>query len=120
MVSRKGRSSLAPRVVVLGFIITLITVPAFLAACDSAGPQAQETATQLDRGDMVFARYCNVCHPGGRAGSGPALVSLMPRLSDAQIEQVVRHGKNRMPGYKETDISADDLAGLILYLRSMK
>src|SRR5215208_6546387 len=118
MVSTNTAAISGPRRAAVGFILTLLAVPSFIAACDSGNPDVQTPVSELERGKTVFARYCNVCHPGGRAGSGPNLISVTPRLTDEQIAQLVRHGKNRMPGYKEADISDADLAGIIVYLRS--
>ena len=101
-------------------IFSAIMALGLLAACEGNTPVSQETATPLERGETVYARYCAVCHPGGRAGSGPSLIALAPRLTDEQIEYAVRHGKNRMPGYKETDISDTDLDNIVLYIRSLK
>ena len=105
---------------IFGFIFSALVALALLAACDGGAAGGQEPVSPLARGKAVYARYCNVCHPGGGAGSGPSLIALAPRLTDEQIEYVVRHGKNRMPGYKTTDISDSDLDGLVIYIRSLK
>lgn len=110
-----GRKLLAP-----GFVFSAFAALALLAACDGGTSGGQEPASDLARGKAVYARYCNVCHPGGGAGSGPSLTALAPRLTDEQIEYAVRQGKKRMPGYKTTDISDADLDGIVVYIRSLK
>ena len=110
-----GRKYSAP-----GFVLSAFFALALLVACDGGRTGSQETVSPLDRAKTVYARYCNVCHPGGGAGSGPSLISLAPRLTDEQIKYVVRHGKNRMPGYKTTDISDTDLDNMVLYIRSLR
>jgi len=103
-----------------GFVCSAFIALALLAACDSGSSGGQEPASDLARGKAVYERYCNVCHPGGGTGSGPSLIALVPRLTDEQIEYVVRHGKNRMPAYNTTDISDTDLDGIVVYIRSLK
>lgn len=101
-----------------------------LAACDSnsatptpaASPPTPTDAasTPEDRGKIVFERYCNVCHPGGERGAGPAIIPLLPTLTDNQMATLVRRGKARMPGYSQDTISDDSLSDLITYMRTLK
>ena len=120
MVFKEGVGTAKRRSLTVGVIFSALLVPGLLTACDGAASGGQDGATQLDRGKSVYSRYCAVCHPGGGAGSGPSLIALGPRLSDDQIKYAVRNGKNRMPGYKEKDISESDLDGLVAYVRSLK
>ena len=101
----------------IAFIVSILLVPIVMAACgDSGGPGGSDVA----RGQQVYQRYCNVCHPGGNAGAGPAITVLAPRLSDDQIKAAIRQGKNRMPPYNERDIPEADLASLVSYIRTIK
>jgi len=92
-----------------------------LAACDtgSAPPTPQGTGTMTtNRGQQVFARYCNTCHPGGGRGVGPSL--MMKNYSADELEAVIRHGKAQMPGFGEKVISNDDLYAVVDYVIGMK
>ena len=122
------------------FFLSALSVAALLAACDNGNPPLTpangdssltpangnsqagiENATPgLPRGQAVFARYCNTCHPGGGKGAGPSLIERGPGLSDEQIRDSVRNGRNRMPAYSQTLISDDALTDLIAYIRTLK
>ena len=104
------------------FILSAVGALLLLVGCDNgtsslpAVPGTPGVAT----GQRVFSQYCNSCHPGGERGAGPALKPLIPAISDAQISYIVRHGKRPMPGYNQDIISEDQLASLLLYLRTLK
>jgi len=52
-------------------------------------------------GYTIYQSQCSICHGPDRRGSPPAfpsLIDVQKRLSNAQIEHVVRYGKGRMPG----------------------
>lgn len=91
-----------------------------LAACDNGTQQPAIPSPGLPRGEVIFARYCNTCHPGGNRGSGPSLLTLVPDMDDDAIRTAIRKGKKQMPGYNSTVIPEDHMADLILYLRSLK
>ena len=101
----------------LFFLLSVLAPVALLAACDNANPTP---TLVLPRGQAVYARYCNTCHPGGARGAGPSLIELAPRLSDEQIRDSVRNGINRMPAYSQTLISDGALTDLIAYIRTLK
>jgi mono/diheme cytochrome c family protein len=71
----------------------------------------------MERGAQVYTTYCQVCHPGGYIGAGPALRPVIPERSDEDLTQSIRRGKNRMPGFGERAISEADLNMLIEYMR---
>lgn len=98
------------------FCLLALLVPIVLAACDSGGD-----AGAIPRsGEVVFGRYCNTCHPGGGLGAGPSLIRSVPDLSDDQLRDIVRHGKSRMPGFTEQEISDAELEELIGFVRGLK
>ncbi len=100
-------------------VFAALLAPAALASCDTGG--SQNTGTELARpGEAVFARYCNTCHPGGGFGAGPSLILALPRLTDAEVRDIIRRGKTRMPGFSENEISDPELADLITYIRGLK
>jgi mono/diheme cytochrome c family protein len=99
--------------------LSALLVPLILAACDS-GATANPGTPVPRSADVVFQRYCNVCHPGGGFGAGPSLILALPDLSDSQVRDIVRHGKKRMPGFSTTEFSDAELDELIVYIRTMK
>jgi mono/diheme cytochrome c family protein len=103
------------------FAVSCVLGALGLAACDNGTQQAQALPSPgLPRGEVIFARYCNTCHPGGNRGSGPSLFTLVPHMDDDSIRAVIRKGKKQMPGYNSSTIPEDHMADLILYLRSLK
>ncbi|HVF98633.1 MAG TPA: cytochrome c [Chloroflexia bacterium] len=91
-------------------------VPVVLSACDSSG----DSGTLVRSGEVIFGRYCNTCHPGGGLGAGPSLIRAVPGLTDDQVRDIVRHGKTRMPGFTEQEISDAELDDLIGFVRGLK
>lgn len=104
------------------FVLSSILGGGILAACDTGGgTSAGPSVTALPQGgEAIFAKYCNTCHPGGGRGAGPSLIQSAPRFSDTEIQNIVRHGKDRMPGFGSDRIADADLAPLVAYIRSLK
>ena len=95
-----------------------------LTGCDTAGgsapagPTAAPVPTTLVRGADLFARYCQVCHPGGRRGVGPTLIAT--QLSNEAIATTVRQGKKNMPPFGPDLIAEAEMQSLVDYIRSLK
>ncbi|MDQ3704279.1 MAG: cytochrome c [Chloroflexota bacterium] len=121
MLNRNLRT-LTPARLALGALLVLsaLLVPVVLAACDNGGGRGTSGTGVARSGEVVFQRYCNVCHPGGGLGAGPSLIRELPGLSDQQVRDVVRHGESRMPGFSDQDISEEELENLLVYIRSLK
>lgn len=86
-----------------------------------AGPAAQAGANNaaggaIQNGKVVYNKFCNGCHPNGKAGVGPAITG----VSEANIKTVIRQGKGGMPAFGEGQISDDQLAELVAYVKSIK
>ena len=103
------------------FLATAIAAAVGLASCGeqaqsntSSTPAANATRT---RGEIVFAKYCNSCHPGGGRGAGPSLAQA--GISEDEFDEYVRKVKNRMPAFNEGLISNDDLDEMYRYISSM-
>ncbi len=120
--SRKPLSTRTLHRLLVGSLLCLSTllVPVVLAACDIGGGSGGAGSGPARSGEVVFQRYCNVCHPGGGFGAGPSLIVELPRMSDEQVREVVRHGKNRMPGFTQQEITDEELANLIVYMRGLE
>jgi mono/diheme cytochrome c family protein len=100
---------------------SLPIVPASPAASPqtSAGTVASGDAAA---GQPVFSGLCNSCHPNANAGIGPALYG--PQFTDRYPEDpalaaVIRQGKGGMPAFSTTQLSDQDLANLVAYLRGL-
>ena len=81
----------------------------------------QESASSTNlTGEQVFIRSCNTCHPGGRAGLGPALESLNKDFpEDAGLKSFLRSGKGLMPAQPPTVINDIEIDNLVVYLRAL-
>jgi quinoprotein glucose dehydrogenase len=70
-------------------------------------------------GEGVYQNQCAACHGSNRAGSPPAVPSLVgidQRLTDQQIQDTIRQGRGRMPAF--TNLSDDQLAALLRFLKN--
>lgn len=68
-------------------------------------------------GSALYHAQCAICHGQDRAGSPPAFPSLQHlNLSEAQLAQVLAHGRGRMPAFPALD--AKKVALLDGYLRN--
>ena len=69
-------------------------------------------------GQIVYENACLQCHGPGRLGLGvaPPLRGLRFRMTDAEIVNQIRTGKNGMPGYPSAVISETNLHALLDYL----
>lgn len=73
------------------------------------------------RGQIVFHRNCNPCHPGGAQGIGLALND--KPLPKAAIRTQVRLGVGQMPSFSEEELSDEDVeavADYLVWLRDLK
>src|SRR6476661_7070050 len=103
------------------FVLTALLPAVAVAACDGGSstptPEYGGTGT-TSKGQVIFERYCNTCHPGGGRGVGPSLITM--HYGADEIKAVVRHGKAQMPGFGEKVISDDDLDALVDYVIGMR
>lgn len=71
-------------------------------------------------GQQIFIRSCNSCHPGAKAGMGPALDKLGEHFpSDEKLKKFIRQGVGAMPAQPKEVLDDVELDNLILYLRSL-
>jgi mono/diheme cytochrome c family protein len=82
-----------------------------------AGP-VDVSDPQVKLGQQVFSYHCYQCHPGGRAGVGPALNN--KPLPQAAIRTQVRAGVGAMPGFNEQIISDEQLRALGQYVAALR
>lgn len=70
-------------------------------------------------GDRTYQQQCSACHGAERQGvppDFPSLVNIGERLTDAQITEVIRNGRGRMPGF--AGLSGDAVTNLISFLKT--
>jgi quinoprotein glucose dehydrogenase len=82
------------------------------------GGLTREAAGQSP-GSALYHAQCALCHGQNRAGSPPAFPSLQyvtVKLSEAQVAQIVAHGRGRMPSFPALD--AKEVALIYGYLRN--
>jgi mono/diheme cytochrome c family protein len=104
----------------VGAALVLLVAPVALQACDAGTPSTAGTPTPVVErapGEATYMRYCNVCHPGGGLGAGPSLKEL--DLSYGDLEDIIRHGKGRMPGFGTSSITGEELEDLVDYVMSL-
>jgi quinoprotein glucose dehydrogenase len=68
-------------------------------------------------GERIYQNQCSTCHGIDRAGSPPAIPALRGIegiLTNQEITDTIRHGKNRMPPFNS--LSSDEIQALVLYL----
>ena len=87
------------------------------------------TDASIQRGEMLYAINCAICHGYGPEKEGatvgnayfqeaPALETRAPQLSDADIFLVIVNGKNRMPALAE-NLTPGETWDIVNYLRSL-
>jgi len=101
-------------------LIKLAVISALLAL-GATGAAAQDDAAAL------YKAKCQVCHgPDGKgtaAGQKLGVKDLhspeVAKMTDAQLLEITKKGKEKMPGY-DKKLTDDQLKGLIKFVRSLK
>jgi len=83
----------------------------------------------LARGQVIFSRFCQVCHGPQGAGDGPAsrrgmltqtlLSDRAMNLKDGQIWHIVSYGQVNMPSYA-SQVQCEDRWRAVLYVRTLQ
>lgn len=117
----------------LALKLVLAVIPALLlvTACGGGEPPAPTTppaakpangapakAGDAAAGQTVFQQNCDGCHPGGNAGTGPALRGR--GLTAERISTQVRNGGGGMPAFPPNRISDQQLADVVAYVMSLQ
>lgn len=112
------RAQSFPRV--LAAVCLLVLVVGCGSARRGAPVQSPVQLTEADdvRGEQVFMRFCNGCHPGGEAGLGPALNNKI--LPGFLIKFQVRRGLGVMPSFSDGVIGDEELDDLVGYLIALR
>lgn len=105
-------------------LVAMAASVAVQAGCGSSRREAplvgpvDVSTPELKLGQQVFMFQCYQCHPGGRAGVGPALNN--KPLPQAAIRTQVRAGVGAMPGFDEQRISDAELHALSRYVVALR
>lgn len=84
----------------------------------TTAPATTAKANNVD-GKKVYADQCAVCHGGdGGGGAGPSLKGEQNKRSEAEETKIVTGGQNLMPGFKG-QLSADQIAAVVAYTRTL-
>lgn len=132
-VHQKGMLLVAAAIVLglalAGWLVGLYgTRPAFLIEvspkADVTGSARAELGQGLvlrsdNRGQVLFGKYCDSCHPGGDTGRGSSL--LIPEFrrdfqTEAQVTQLVRQGTCKMPAFDQFRLSNEDLGQIVTFV----
>ncbi len=96
-----------------------------MACGDATGTPTGTDGTTTDAppasrdGATVYSDECSICHGDDGAGSvGPSLIDEIRTKTDDEIEDIVREGRSGMPPLDDEDITDEELADLIAYLRA--
>jgi mono/diheme cytochrome c family protein len=100
------------------FAIVTAIVVAFIF---SSSAQAQSTS------ETLYKSKCLACH--GADGTGSAMgkkmgvtdltTAAVQGMSDTELADIITNGKNKMPKYG-TSLKAEDIKGLVAYIRTFK
>jgi mono/diheme cytochrome c family protein len=96
--------------------------PTMLALPTLASPPVARASGDATVGKATFLKTCFGCHPNGNAAIGPALygTAFSARYPDnAALEAVIRGGRGGMPAFNSSQLTDDDLANIIAYVRSL-
>jgi mono/diheme cytochrome c family protein len=83
----------------------------YTLAVDASDPQ-------VALGQRVFSAQCYQCHPGGAAGTGPAIND--KPLPENLIKTQVRAGLGAMPGFGKDRIDDEQLDAVVRYLKELR
>lgn len=110
--------------------VFLIVMAYGVAEMHSAGMGAKEisvpadlASTPVEQGDYLYHNVtpaaCVACHgEDGKGGIAGAKDMTTSKLSDAEMADMIRNGKNAMPKYKK--LTDDQINSLVAYIRTMK
>ena len=94
------------------------------AACGSSrrsepilGPPPLDSPEEL-KGEQLFMKFCNQCHPGGAGGLGPGLNN--KPAPAAAIRLQIRKGLGAMPAFSDDEIIDPDVEAIIAYMLAMR
>jgi mono/diheme cytochrome c family protein len=107
-------------------IATFLTVTPFYFIKSSQAQTSitEKNAASVHAGEEVFTQNCHQCHAvfEGQYSVGPNLHLEMkrphPKKSAAEIREILKNGKGKMPSFEEK-LSEEDVEALLAYIRTL-
>jgi mono/diheme cytochrome c family protein len=120
----RAQLSLTARMVLLGLVI--------LSACDVQRRKSDVELglnPQQSAGRKIYDSHCDRCHEpySTRGKKGPGLKGIFQQkylslsglpANDERVSDIIRLGRNQMPGYSQT-LSSQDIQDLLAYLHTL-
>jgi len=120
----RAQLSLTARMVLLGLVI--------LSACDVQRRKSDVELglnPQQSAGRKIYDSHCDRCHEAysTRGKKGPGLKGIFQQkylslsglpANDERVSDIIRLGRNQMPGYSQT-LSSQDIQDLLAYLHTL-
>lgn len=105
-------------------MIKRIAVPVLLAAF--AMVLIVPSAVRAQDAASLYKSKCAACHAadgtgsamGKKMGAQDFTSAEVQKMSDAELSDIITNGKAKMPAYKS--LSADQVKGLVAYIRTLK
>ncbi len=76
------------------------------------------SGSPIDRGQSVYQENCQICHgadlEGQETSGAPSLKNVTNRLSHGELDEVIRRGRNLMPGFMQ--LSDREYEALTMFL----
>ncbi|MBK8847941.1 MAG: cytochrome c [Bacteroidetes bacterium] len=100
--------------------ILVVTCIMIYASCQQSGVQLSNDTDMLKYGQSLYGRHCISCH----GDSGDAMLNNATNLTTIKkdvndIGDVIFHGKNSMPPYKEL-LGEPEIRAVSLYCKSLQ
>jgi mono/diheme cytochrome c family protein len=102
-------------------------IQVFTTATGLAAALFLSSVAQAQDASAIYKAKCAGCH--GADGTGSATGKQMGAhdfttadvqgMSDADLSAIITNGKNKMPAYGKS-LKADDIKGLVAYIRTLK
>jgi Cytochrome C oxidase, cbb3-type, subunit III len=101
--------------------------PSTPGAANPRSPASARPGTEIDLVQLAWEKNCTTCHGSRGRGDGPQGPMLraadltraewQDRVSDAEIAETIRKGRNKMPAF---DLPPQVIQGLVLRIRASK
>jgi mono/diheme cytochrome c family protein len=97
-----------------------ILAPVMLTLVAKAADPASSRSATIHAGQDVFTAKCGQCHTtqAGEVRLGPSLYHEMKKKSDAQVREILKNGKGKMPSF-EGKLTPQETTNLLAYLHSL-